>query len=160
MPPRLCCCNVLLNCIPRLDMNALATLVTYALPYIHDCLVDQTPPISMLLLSACLKLLMTLIKHRGLQATQFQHVPSVANVVLATTRLVASASENAQISMEAAQTIVVFLSEAKQAPQLVPASCLADMARILQEARDGPHVDADTREVARTLVDWIGLLLK
>ncbi|RQM26502.1 hypothetical protein B5M09_007853 [Aphanomyces astaci] len=36
-------------------MNALATLVTYALPYIHDCLVDQTPPISMLLLSACLK---------------------------------------------------------------------------------------------------------
>ncbi|ETV79088.1 hypothetical protein, variant 2, partial [Aphanomyces astaci] len=131
MPPRLCCCNVLLNCIPRLDMNALATLVTYALPYIHDCLVDQTPPISMLLLSACLKLLMTLIKHRGLQATQFQHVPSVANVVLATTRLVASASENAQISMEAAQTIVVFLSEAKQAPQLVPASCLADMARYM-----------------------------
>ncbi|RHY37303.1 hypothetical protein DYB34_013590 [Aphanomyces astaci] len=78
-------------------MNALATLVTYALPYIHDCLVDQTPPISMLLLSACLK-----------------------------------------ISMEAAQTIVVFLSEAKQAPQLVPASCLADMARYVPHQNNKP----------------------
>ncbi|RHY88911.1 hypothetical protein DYB35_004401 [Aphanomyces astaci] len=37
------------------DVTATSSSMTYALPYIHDCLVDQTPPISMLLLSACLK---------------------------------------------------------------------------------------------------------
>ncbi|RHY51719.1 hypothetical protein DYB38_007299, partial [Aphanomyces astaci] len=79
------------------EVTATSSSMTYALPYIHDCLVDQTPPISMLLLSACLK-----------------------------------------ISMEAAQTIVVFLSEAKQAPQLVPASCLADMARYVPHQNNKP----------------------
>ncbi|ETV99229.1 hypothetical protein, variant 3 [Aphanomyces invadans] len=92
LPARLCCCNVLLNAIPRLDKTALCTLASQSLPYIHACLAKDTSPA--VLQSASLKLLMTLAKYHAFNDNFAQSVGT--DVVDATAKLVASA-QNTQV---------------------------------------------------------------